>query len=72
MDKKFNTDAVPLSQLLDQATSGRLQLPDVQRSWIWGDAHIARLLTSIMLAADRLRSGAFGRRVDLDLSSCLR
>ena len=50
MDKKFSTDAVSLSQLLDQAASGRLQLPDFQRGWVWDDVHIASLLTSVMLA----------------------
>ncbi len=41
---------MPLSQLLDQAYSGVLQLPDFQRSWVWDDNHIASLLASISLS----------------------
>ena len=47
MEKKFSSDELPLAQLLDQAESGDLQLPDFQRGWVWDDAHIRSLLVSI-------------------------
>jgi hypothetical protein len=50
VEKKFTSDEMPLSQLLDQAYSGVLQLPDFQRSWVWDDNHIASLLASISLS----------------------
>lgn len=50
MEKKFTSDEVPLGQLLDQAASGTLQLPDFQRGWVWDDNHIVSLLASISLS----------------------
>src|SRR3954454_6508588 len=50
MEKKFTSDEVPLGQLLDQASTGRLQLPDFQRGWVWDDNHIASLLASISMS----------------------
>lgn len=50
MEKKFTSDEVPLAQLLDQAKSGVLQLPDFQRGWVWDDNHIASLLASISVS----------------------
>ncbi|MCT2582365.1 GmrSD restriction endonuclease domain-containing protein [Actinophytocola gossypii] len=50
MEKKFTSDEVPLGQLLDQARSGSLQLPDFQRGWVWDDNHIKSLLVSISLS----------------------
>lgn len=50
MEKKFTSDEVPLSQLLDQARSGVLQLPDFQRGWVWDDNHIGSLLASISVS----------------------
>lgn len=50
MEKKFTSDEVPLGQLLDQAGSGDLQLPDFQRGWVWDDNHISSLLASISLS----------------------
>lgn len=50
MDKKFTSDEVPLAQLLNQASSGVLQLPDFQRGWVWDDAAIRSLLASISLS----------------------
>lgn len=50
MEKKFASDEIPLSQILDQAASGELQLPDFQRGWVWDDAHIVSLLASISLS----------------------
>lgn len=50
MEKKFASDEIPLSQMLDQAATGELQLPDFQRGWVWDDAHIVSLLASISLS----------------------
>ena len=37
MEKQFNSDEVPLAQLLGWAENGHLQLPDFQRGWVWDD-----------------------------------
>jgi hypothetical protein len=50
MEKKFTSDEVPLAQLLEEAATGKLQLPDFQRGWIWDDDHITSLLSSISLS----------------------
>lgn len=50
MEKKFASDEIPLSQLLDQADNGEMQLPDFQRGWVWDDEHIVSLLASISLS----------------------
>lgn len=47
MEKKFTSDEVPLGQLLRQAKSGELQLPDFQRGWVWNNVQIKSLLASI-------------------------
>lgn len=64
MDKKFSSDEIPLTQLLDQAHRGELQLPDFQRGWVWDDNHIASLLASISMSYPivlRLGRSARGR-----------
>ena len=48
--KKFSSNDAPLEDLLDQAASGELQLPDFQRGWVWDDDHIRSLLASISLS----------------------
>jgi hypothetical protein len=50
VEKKFTSDEVPLAQLLDQARTRTLQLPDFQRGWVWDDNHIVSLLASISLS----------------------
>jgi len=50
LDKKFTSDEVPLGQLLEQARTGSLQLPDFQRGWVWDDNGIKSLLASISLS----------------------
>lgn len=50
MDKKFTSDEAPLAQLLEQARTGSLQLPDFQRGWVWDDNGIRSLLASISLS----------------------
>ena len=49
-EKKFESNQKPLSDLLRMAASGRLQLPDFQRGWVWDDNHIVSLLASISLS----------------------
>ncbi|GAA0926813.1 GmrSD restriction endonuclease domain-containing protein [Pseudonocardia zijingensis] len=50
MDKKFTSNDMPLSDLLNRAHSGALQLPDFQRGWVWDDNHISSLLASVSLS----------------------
>jgi hypothetical protein len=50
VEKKFTSDEVPLAQVLEEARTGTLQLPDFQRSWVWDDGHIVSLLASISLS----------------------
>ena len=49
-EKKFESNEKPLSDLLEMAASGRLQLPDFQRGWVWDDNHIVSLLASVSLS----------------------
>lgn len=43
----FDSTKTGLSELLNQISAGKLQLPDFQRGWVWDDAHIRSLLVSI-------------------------
>ena len=43
----FLTFPRQLSQLLKEAHEGRLQLPDFQRSYVWGDEDIQNLIASV-------------------------
>ena len=43
----FRTHPVTLKSLLDDAHSGKIQLPDFQRGWVWDDDRIRDLLASI-------------------------
>lgn len=43
----FQTFPISLRQLLDDAHSGKIQLPDFQRGWVWDDDRIKGLLASI-------------------------
>ena len=47
MARLFNTNPISLSQLLDEAHTWKMQLPDFQRGWIWDDFRIRDLLTSV-------------------------
>ncbi|WP_419850660.1 GmrSD restriction endonuclease domain-containing protein [Candidatus Poriferisocius sp.] len=49
-EKKFESNEKPLLDLLNMAATGRLQLPDFQRGWVWDDNHIVSLLASISLS----------------------
>jgi len=50
MEKKFTSGEIPLDQILKESKSGKLQLPDFQRGWVWDDDHIASLLASISMS----------------------
>ena len=43
----FETGPILLSQLLGDVASGKIQLPDFQRGWVWDDDRIKGLLASI-------------------------
>ena len=43
----FKTNPVSLKELLDDAESGKIQLPDFQRGWVWDDDRIRGLLASV-------------------------
>ena len=42
----FKTNPVSL-KLLNDVDSGRIQLPDIQRGWVWDDDRIRGLLASV-------------------------
>lgn len=43
----FTTNPIALSQLLQAAHQGQLQLPDFQRSWVWDEDRIISLIASV-------------------------
>lgn len=43
----FDSTKTYLSELLGDATRGKLQLPEFQRGWVWDDAHIKDLIASV-------------------------
>lgn len=43
----FDSTKLTLSELLNDAGSGKLQLPEFQRGWVWDDAHIRDLIASV-------------------------
>ena len=43
----FQTNPRKLSDLLYEAHEGRLQLPDFQRSYVWGDEDVLNLIASV-------------------------
>ena len=43
----FQTNPRNLDSLLSEAHSGRLQLPDFQRSYVWGDEDVQNLIASV-------------------------
>jgi hypothetical protein len=46
----FKTNPVALEELLKDCGSGKIQLPDFQRSWVWDEERIKGLLASISQA----------------------
>jgi hypothetical protein len=47
MDAIFETNPVFLSSLLSDLKTGKIQLPDFQRGWVWEDERIRGVLASI-------------------------
>jgi hypothetical protein len=43
----FDATSDTLANLLNEVATGRLQLPDFQRGWVWDDEHIAAVITSV-------------------------
>src|SRR3954451_16081497 len=43
----FDSTKTELGRLLDDIITGKIQLPDFQRGWVWDDEHIRSLLVSI-------------------------
>ena len=43
----FDTTKTDLAEILKHAHEGRLQLPDFQRSYVWGDGDVRALIASI-------------------------
>ena len=46
----FGIEKERLEEMLREAQTGKTQLPDFQRGWIWDDAHVRGLLASVSLA----------------------
>ena len=45
----FDSTKLHLSELLNDVDSGKLQLPEFQRGWVWDDSHIRDLIASIAM-----------------------
>lgn len=45
--RTFETPEPALADILRDVASGKLQLPDFQRDWIWNDEHIKSLIASV-------------------------
>lgn len=43
----FDSTKQLLSSVLEEITTGKIQLPDFQRGWIWDDEHVRSILVSI-------------------------
>src|SRR5258708_6074504 len=46
----FSSDKESLNEILKAVSTGRYQLPEFQRGWVWDDAHIISLLASVSLS----------------------
>ena len=46
----ITTHPISLNELLDRIQSGKIQLPDFQRGWVWDDERIKGLLVSVSRA----------------------
>lgn len=46
----FDSTKTSLQSLLELAESGKLQLPDFQRSWVWDDDRIQSLISSVTVS----------------------
>ena len=43
----FTTNPIALKELMESVKSGKIQLPDFQRGWVWDDYRIRALIASI-------------------------
>jgi hypothetical protein len=50
MESTFTSDKTSLFELLGNIHSGKIQLPDFQRGWVWDDEHIRDLIESVSLS----------------------
>ena len=50
MPASFKTNPVNLKELLEDCHTGKLQLPDFQRSWVWDEDRIRSLIASVSRA----------------------
>ena len=50
LNSTFDTKEPPLNEILSNIESGKTQLPDFQRGWVWDDNHIRALISSVSLA----------------------
>lgn len=48
MQNTFKSNDTDLSSILRDIDSGKIQLPDFQRGWVWDDHRIQALIVSIM------------------------
>lgn len=48
--KQFQSPDYLLSDLMQKVSSGRIQLPDFQREWVWDTDHISSLLASVSMS----------------------
>jgi uncharacterized protein with ParB-like and HNH nuclease domain len=46
----FDSTKTPLQELLARADTGKLQLTDFQRAWVWDDDRIRGLLASVSVS----------------------
>ena len=46
----FDSVQPSLKSLLDNVATGKMQLPDFQRGWVWDDEHIKSLIASVSLS----------------------
>lgn len=51
----FDSTKEDLKDILRAADEGRLQLPDFQRSFVWGEEDVRSLLASVSLASPATR-----------------
>ena len=43
----FDSTKLPLKDILKDIVTGKIQLPDFQRGWVWDDEHVRSLLVSL-------------------------
>jgi len=49
-NKTFQSPDLPIDELLNDIKTGKVQLPDFQREWVWDDEHVKSLLASVSLS----------------------